>query len=211
MNAFQKDIINLIKRHGPMTSAQLQDRLNIPEFGYNFELEHVSKTASKMKSNGLLTGEDRPNPGTKPVRYWALQPVAEVEKGEWSDAKTFECQPEQAAEVGITDFVSLGKEDFTQVEKGAWSDAKTFECQPEQVEEVGITDCVIIDKEHFTHTQPVQPGYDPSLVPPVMPSKPMSSAKILREFANLGFDDDRAMGAFMEGIAAAERYHGIAE
>jgi hypothetical protein len=53
------------------------------------------------------------------------------------------------------------------------------------------------------------PDYKPSTV--AFPKRPMSAAKILKEFANLGMEDDRAMGVFMDGIAAAERFHGIAE
>jgi hypothetical protein len=118
MNAREQDIISIIKRHGPMTSAGLQAWLTMPALGYNLEIEQISKIASKMKSNGLLTGEDRPNPGTKPVRYWALpepvteeslttemaSDVAEVEQGEWSDAKTFECEPGQAPEIPEPDY-----------------------------------------------------------------------------------------------------------
>jgi hypothetical protein len=112
MNARELDIHTLISAHGPLTSAQLQDYLTQPRYGYNLEVEQISKIASKMKSHGLLTGEDRPNPGTKPVRYWALpevvnqqmttemaSDVAEVEQGVWSDEKTFECEPEQAPEI----------------------------------------------------------------------------------------------------------------
>jgi hypothetical protein len=159
MNAREQDIISIIKRHGPMTSAGLQVWLTMPALGYNLEIEQISKIASKMKSNGLLVGEDRPNPGTKPVRYWSL--------------------PEPSTEeYSATEMAS----DIAEVQQGEWSDAKTFESTPE---------CTEWKK--------------------LLPSKPMSAAKILREFANLGMEDDRAMGVFMEGIAAAERYHGIAE
>jgi hypothetical protein len=155
MNALQKDIIHLISRHGPMTSSQLQDRLNTTELGYNFELEHISKTASKMKSNGLLVGEDRPNPGTKPVRYWALpEPVSEE---------------------------SLAAEMASDV------------AEVEQAPEIPA------------------PDYEPSSVAFVLHKKPMSVRKALSEYAGLGHDEDRYLGAFMDGIAAAERHHGIAE
>jgi hypothetical protein len=170
MNAREQDIIHLLIQNGPMTSAQLQDCLTNKLYGYNLEVEQISKIASKMKSHGLLTGEDRPNPGTKPVRYWALPvPVAE--------------------ESLVTEMAS----DITEIEQGEWSDAKTFECQPEQAPEIPA------------------PDYDPSTVAFVLHKKPMSAAKILREFANLGMEDDRAMGVFINGIAAAERHHGIAE
>ena len=159
MNARELDIHTLISAHGPLTSAQLQEYLTQPRYGYNLEVEQISKIASKMKSNGLLTGEDRPNPGTKPVRYWALpEPVV-------NDQMTTEMES-----------------DIAEIEQGEWSDSKTFEAAPE---------CTEWKK--------------------LLPSKPMSAAKILREFANLGFEDDRALGAYMDGIAAAERHHGIAE
>lgn len=168
MNPREYDITNLIRRHGPMTSAELQGHLTHPHYGYNLEVEQISKIASKMKSHGLLTGEDRPNPGTKPVRYWALpEPVSE--------------------ESLVTEIES----DMAEIEQGEWIDAKTFECKPEQAEEMP------------------KPDYEPSTV--AFRKSPMSAAKILREFANLGMEDDRAMGVFMDGIAAAERHHGIAE
>lgn len=170
MNAREQDIISIIKRHGPMTSAGLQAWLTMPALGYNLEIEQISKIASKMKSNGLLTGEDRPNPGTKPVRYWSL--------------------PEQVVNDQMTTEMAS---DVAEVEQGEWSDAKTFECDPEQAQEIPA------------------PDYEPSSVAFVLHKKPMSAAKILREFANLGMEDDRAMGVFMDGIAAAERHHGIAE
>jgi len=166
MNAREQDIIHLLIQNGPMTSAQLQDCLTNKLYGYNLEVEQISKIASKMKSSGLLTGEDRPNPGTKPVRYWSLpEPVTEESLATEMDS------------------------DIAEIEQGEWSDAKTFEC--EQAPEIPA------------------PNYDPRTVAFV--KRPMSAAKILREFANLGMEDDRAMGVFMDGIAAAERHHGIAE
>jgi hypothetical protein len=166
MNVREQDIISIIKRHGPMTSAGLQAWLTMPALGYNLDVEQISKIASKMKSNGLLVGEDRPNPGTKPVRYWALpEPVVNDQMTTESDHSEDGLEMvEQSPKEKMNDFL-LDK-------------LKEKEC-----------------------TEWKQ----------LLPSKPMSAAKILREFANLGFEDDRAMGAFMDGIAAAERHHGIAE
>jgi hypothetical protein len=167
MNAREQDIIYLIDRHGSMTSAQLQDYLTAPRYGYNLEVEQISKIASKMKSNGLLVGEDRPNPGTKPVRYWSLPEAAEMA----SDVAEVEQSPETY--------------------RDTWTNPPSAE--------VEFKAAPVIP----------EPDYEPATV--AFRKSPMSAAKILREFANLGMEDDRAMGVFMDGIAAAERHHGIAE
>jgi hypothetical protein len=172
MNALQQDIINTIRKHGASRTVEICEDLMPLGYGgtMNFDdfKSYIGKTISKMKAEGHVIGEDRPNPGTKPVRYWALPvPVTEESLATEMDS------------------------DIAEIEQGEWSDAKTFECEPKQAPEIPA------------------PDYDPSTVAFV--KRPMSAAKILREFANLGFDDDRAIGAFMDGIAAAERYHGIAE
>jgi hypothetical protein len=109
---------------------------------------HITKTISKMKAEGHVIGEDRPTPGSKPVRYWSLPESHEMA----SDV----VEAEQAPEI-------------------------------------------------------LAPDYEPSSVAFVLHKKPMSAAKILKEFANCAFEDDGPLGAFLDGIAAAERFHGIAE
>ncbi len=166
MNARELDIHTLISAHGPLTSAQLQDYLTQPRYGYNLEVEQISKIASKMKSNGLLVGEDRPNPGTKPVRYWSLpKPVAEESLATEMDS------------------------DIAEIEQGEWSDAKTFECEPEQAPEIP------------------EPDYEPSSV--AFRKVPMTVDRAICALGEAGFSHDD-MPAFMSGIAAAERHHGIA-
>jgi hypothetical protein len=172
MNALQQDIINTIRKHGASRTVEICEDL-IP-LGYGGAMSFddfktwIGKTISKMKAEGHVIGEDRPNPGTKPVRYWSLpEPVTEESLATEMDS------------------------DIAEIEQGEWSDAKTFEHKPDQHQEIPA------------------PNYDPRTVAFV--KRPMSAAKILREFANLGMEDDRAMGVFMDGIAAAERHHGIAE
>jgi hypothetical protein len=167
MNALQKDIIHLITRHGSMTSSQLQDRLNTTELGYNFELSHISKTASKMKSNGLLTSTERPNPGTKPVTYWAL--------------------PEVVNQQMTTEMAS---------------DVAEVELAPPPSP---LVDFLIAEAERIPEIP--APDYEPSTV--AFPKRAMSVSQAMQEYADMDYDDP--LGAFLAGIAAAERFHGIAE
>jgi hypothetical protein len=182
MNALQIDIISILSSNGALRTADICERLEDRGYGGTMSYEqfkaHITKTISKMKADGHAIGEDRPNPGTKPVRYWALpEPVV-------NDQMTTEMASD-VAEVEQSHGPSLSLDDMM----------KQFEHEPDVeivFDDGSKLECAEIRK--------------------ILPSnKPMSAVKILREFANLGFEDDRALGAFMDGIAAAERHHGIAE
>jgi hypothetical protein len=171
MNALQKDIINTIRKHGASRTVEICEDL-IP-LGYGGAMSFddfktwIGKTISKMKAEGHVIGDDRPNPGTKPVRYWSLPEAAEMA----SDVAEVEQSPETY--------------------RDTWTNPPAAE--------VEFKAAPVIP----------EPDYEPATV--AFRKSPMSAAKILREFADLGFEDDRALGAFMDGIAAAERHHGISE
>lgn len=82
MNALQQDIINIIRRNYSITTADICDKLEPLGYGGNMSFDdfkrHIGKTISKMRAEGHVTGEDRPNPGTKPIRYWMLPEAEEM-------------------------------------------------------------------------------------------------------------------------------------
>ena len=187
MNPLQQDIISIISRHGPLRTVDICSHLEPLGYGGNMSYEqfkeYVGKIVSKMKAEHKVASEKRPFPKSKPITYWALPPVVNQEMTTGVSHESVTAVPPEH----YTEFEA----DKAKLARGEWSDAKTFECEPEQAEEMP------------------KPDYDPRTV--AFPKSPMSAVKILREFANLGFEDDRAMGVFMDGIAAAERHHGIAE
>jgi hypothetical protein len=169
MNALQQDILNTIRKHGASRTVEICEDLMPLGYGGTMSFDDfktwIGKTISKMKAEGHVIGEDRPNPGTKPVRYWAL--------------------PEAVNQQMTTEMES----DIAEIEQGEWSDAKTFECEPEQAPEIP------------------EPDYEPSSV--AFRKVPMTVDRAICALGEAGFSHDD-MPAFMSGIAAAERHHGIA-
>jgi hypothetical protein len=167
MNALQQDIINTIRKHGASRTVEICEDLMPLGYGgtMNFDdfKSYIGKTISKMKAEHKVLGEDRPTPGSKPVRYWSLPEATEM-----------------ASDVA---------------EAGFWNERP-----------VSMAPAFLNQKQA---PEIPAPDYDPSTVAFV--KRPMSAAKILKEFANCAFEDDRPLGAFLDGIAAAERFHGISE
>lgn len=92
MNQSYKDIITIIQRHGPITTGGICEHLEFLGYGGGMKWQDfrdtVAKQLSYLKTLRAVTGEDRPQPKGKPLRYWALaesQPeemasdVAEIE------------------------------------------------------------------------------------------------------------------------------------
>jgi hypothetical protein len=199
MNPREQDIFNLINIHGPLTSAQLQEYMTEPRLGYNIEVKEITKIVSKMKSKGLLSGKERPNPGTKPMMYWGL-PEAAGAKQDLGDFVIYQDSQTYSEPVVNPDFTTEMASDVAEVEQA----------QPPAPSP--LVDCLIAEAEREPELEiQFNATTENTAWKRLLPSKPMSAAKIQREFANCGFEDDRPLGAFLDGIAAAERHHGISE
>jgi hypothetical protein len=193
MNALQLDIIETIKRHGPMTTAEICEYLEPLGYGglgsYEDYKRHIGKTISKMKSEGHVTGKERPNPGTKPLMYWGLPGSENL--GDWAyHGKERLVTHESVTAVPPENYAEMASDVVEAEQAGEWSDSKTFECQPEQAPEIP------------------EPDYDPSTV--AFPKRPMTLTDALMLFGRKDLEG-QYMSAFLQGIAAAERFHGIAE
>lgn len=183
MNQLQKDILHFIQEDGPITTADLCAQLDSLGYGRTIDWDkfksNIGKTISKMKAEGHVIGEDRPNPGTKPVRYWALP------EADQSGEATEMVKPDQF------------EDKLEMVEQaGEWSDAKTFEETPKEKMNDFLLD-KLKEKECTEWKQ-------------LLPSKPMSVSKSLDLFKEACLDE-AMMPSFLDGIAAAERHHGISE
>ena len=98
MNQSYKDIITIIQRHGPITTGEVCEHLEPLGYGGGMKWQDFRDTIAKqlgyLKSKGELTGEDRPQPKGKPLRYWSLaesQPKEMVSDVAEVEAVTEEC------------------------------------------------------------------------------------------------------------------------
>ena len=82
MTPLSADIIRTIEHHGPITSADIAERLTGLGYGggacFDDFKKQVSKIASKLKESGKVIGDDIPQPKAKPMRVYRMMEIEEM-------------------------------------------------------------------------------------------------------------------------------------
>ena len=198
MNALQQDIIGTIRKHGASRTVEICEDLMPLGYGGTMSFDdfksYITKTISKMKSEGHVIGEDRPTPGSKPVRYWSLPK---------------ECNG--VNHVKLTPTATIIQQRLV-LPSGEYIDDDQFDDPAEMASDV-------VDAEQAPKPSPlldylIAEAEQSPAVDVEFKAKtghfPMTITDALMLFGRKDLEG-QYMSAFLQGIAAAERHHGIAE
>lgn len=182
-NQLQQDILTLLLRKGPMSTADICDELKVYGYGgvknWDEYKIHVSKNISKMKEKNMVTGIDRPNPGTKPLRIWSAAP--------FNPAEIVEHDPEPDAfanaEASHEAVTAIPPEHYTEMA----SDVAEIELPSETA---------ILEQDQHHEMQ--------------FCISPITLIDAMMMVDRVGITNDQ-VGVYLRGMIAAERLHGITE
>lgn len=199
MNQQYRDILTIIERHGPITTGDICEKLTGLGYGgamsWVYFRDSVAKQLGYLRDKGEVTGEDKPQPKGKPLRYWSLaesQPeemasdVAEVDIPTVKDSLTVE----EKSLVHIIDSLDTNREiterEITNAEDALFDAIDRLDALHDEIED----DDDDVSEPLFTH--------HPMTVQQALANKPQWMGG--NEFTN-----------FLLGIEAAEKHHGISQ
>lgn len=206
MNTQHRDILTTIGRKQPITTSGVAEYL-MDHFGYGGGMEfdvfrdQVSKTIGYLKSKGDITGEDRPQPKGKPLRFWSI-----------AESKTEEMASDVA---GLEQPQPVVNESLT-VEAAAEESSATDEAErrlresafQEQLKTGALYDVYAKEMELKRHTAVAIEAYEDGKAAVKLTHMSISQAMDAYHL-EVAEDTDINFYTFCLGISFAEKHHGI--